>query len=307
MSDRFPHIDFGDWETTDGFDYADFHPAGRSGQRYLIELADVIRSAGLEVVEVDGWQTRARGSGGYDGTYPWCVMWHHTASDTSAENDVGYICYGCPDAPVANLYLARDGVVWVCAAGATNTNGTGGPMMMSKGVVPADDMNRAAVSVEMANNGVGQAWPQVQVDAMFRLSLALTDWLGLRPDDVAGHYDWTPGRKIDPARADAVQGPWQPRSVNSSGTWSIDDIRDELWLRSEHLPPPQQEDDPMYLATLSDGTVVVVGSAVRPVSGDEIAAGGPFAGLSRYTPDPSSYWHQWLRAGADEYSSRVMG
>jgi hypothetical protein len=63
----------------------------------------------------------------------------------------------------------------------------------------------------------------------------------------------------------------------------------------------------MYLATLTDGTVVVVGSAVRPVSGDEIGPGGPFAALPRYTPGPESYWHLWLRAAADEYSARVMG
>jgi hypothetical protein len=71
-------------------------------------------------------------------------------------------------------------------------------------------------------------------------------------------------------------------------------------------PPPSSEDD-MYLATLNDGTVVVVGSAVRPVSGDEIAPGGPFASLPRYVPDPASYWHQWLAAGSAEYSARVMG
>jgi len=61
----------------------------------------------------------------------------------------------------------------------------------------------------------------------------------------------------------------------------------------------------MYLAQLQDGTVVCVGSAVRPVSGDEIAAGGPLANLTRYFPDPASYWHQWMAAGAAEYSRRM--
>jgi hypothetical protein len=77
------------------------------------------------------------------------------------------------------------------------------------------------------------------------------------------------------------------------------------WTGTEPDPPPT-EDDNMYLATLSNGDVVVVGSAVRPVSGDEIAAGGPFAGLPRYTPAPGTYWHEWLRAGADEYARRVQ-
>ena len=57
----------------------------------------------------------------------------------------------------------------------------------------------------------------------------------------------------------------------------------------------------MYLATLSDGSIVVVGSSVRPVSGEEIS--GPFAALPKLKPAASSYWHQWLKPAADEYSA----
>lgn len=280
------------------------------GSRYLTDLADVVRSAGLAVVEVDGWQSRARGSGGYDGDRPWVVMWHHTASDTHPENDVGYIVYGCPDAPVANLYLGRDGVVWICAAGATNTNGKGGPTGVSRGTVPVDQMNTHAIGIEMANTGLGEPWPQLQIDAAFTLSIALCRAYGLSDSDICTHAEWAPTRKIDPAVAAAVQGPWQPEPINSSGTWSLVDLIVEQTRRSSTLPnptPPPSSEDQMYLATLQDGTVVVVGSAVRPVSGDEIAPGGPFATMPRYKPTPSSYWHQWLAAGAAEYSRRVMG
>lgn len=72
-------------------------------------------------------------------------------------------------------------------------------------------------------------------------------------------------------------------------------------------PTPPSEDPVLYLATLSDGTVVIAGSAVRPVSPEEIAPGGPLADLPRYVPDPASYWHAWLAAGAAEYFARVMG
>lgn len=68
-------------------------------------------------------------------------------------------------------------------------------------------------------------------------------------------------------------------------------------------PDPTPEDEDMYLATLSNGDVVVVGSTVRPVSAEEL--GGPLADLERRTPDPMSNWHAWLRAGADEYSRRI--
>jgi hypothetical protein len=167
-------------------------------------------------------------------------MWHHTASDTTPENDVSYICYGCPDAPVANLYLARDGAVWICAAGATNTNGKGAGQIMSRGVVPADQMNTHAIGIEAANNGLGQLWPRVQIDSYFRLNNALAEAYGLLPDDCCTHHQYAKDRKIDPATAAAVEGPWQPNSITTSGTWSLDDVRTECWLRADGLPP---EDD----------------------------------------------------------------
>jgi hypothetical protein len=40
------------------------------GSRYLTDLADVIRAAGLAVIEEPGWQSRARGSGGYSTRSP---------------------------------------------------------------------------------------------------------------------------------------------------------------------------------------------------------------------------------------------
>lgn len=70
-------------------------------------------------------------------------------------------------------------------------------------------------------------------------------------------------------------------------------------------PPATPKDEAMYLATLDDGTVCVVGSSVRPVSTDEIK--GPLAKLPRLVPDPGSFWHAWLAAGVAEYTARVMG
>jgi hypothetical protein len=175
-------------------------------------------------------------------------MWHHTASDTSPENDADYMCFGSPDAPLANLLLARDGSVWVLAAGATNTNGKGGPHGVTRGVVPADQMNTHGVSIEAANNGVGEYWPQVQIDAYFTLSLALSEQLGLSALDICEHNVWAPDRKIDPAVAEAVLGPWQPHRANSSGTWLQTDVQDELADRADAL-----EEDTMVVEVAVNG------------------------------------------------------
>ncbi|MDF2732659.1 MAG: N-acetylmuramoyl-L-alanine amidase family 2 [Desertimonas sp.] len=206
------------------------------GGLYLTWLADELRGAGLNVVEYQGWQTRARSSGGYDAN-PLCVMWHHTASNTTPANDANFMCNGSSDRPIANLLIARNGEVWVLAAGATNTNGKGGPLSFSRGQVPLDSMNTRALGCEIANTGTGEQYPQAQVDAMFVVSNVCNRRFGNQPADVASHNLWAPTRKIDPATTN-VAGPWQPRSSTSSGTWSTDDIRGECSSRAGSGPTP---------------------------------------------------------------------
>jgi len=216
------------------------HPMSGNGI-YLTWLADVLRAAGLTVVEVEGWQTRARSSGGFPST-PLGVQWHHTASQTSPENDIQWQVYGCDDAPVGNMTLMRDASIWLIAAGAANTAGKGGPLTLSRGTIPLDSANTRTVAMEVANSGVGEPWSEVQVNAYFAASNAINARLGNLPTDVFSHAlgagdGWT-DRKIDPATADAVQGPWKPRSVNSSGTWSLADIRAECAARAGLPVPP---------------------------------------------------------------------
>lgn len=220
------------------------------GSIFLTWLADELRGAGLAVREYSGWQTRARSSGGYDAN-PLCVMEHHTASGSSwdGQRDADYIATGADVAPLSNLYIDRTALVWVLAAGATNTNGKGQAMTFSRGTVPADGMNTRAVGIECGNNGVGEPWPQAQIDALIATANAVNRRLGNQPTDVAGHVHYAPGRKIDPATANAVQGPWRPRSCNSSGSWDLDDMRAEHARRAATPPPtPTPEDDDMATA-----------------------------------------------------------
>lgn len=215
------------------------------GSRYLDTLADELRAAGLAVVEVAGWQTRARSSGGYDGGRPSCVAWHHTASSASLEADAAYCATGAADAPICNLVVGRDGTVAVIAAGATNTNGKGGPFTLADGtIVAADTLNTHAVGIELANAGTGETYPAAQVDAAFAASLVCSRLIGRDPANAVGHVEWAPGRKIDPATAAAVAGPWRPAAVNSAGSWSGADLRAELTRRSASSGPTE-EDPPM--------------------------------------------------------------
>jgi hypothetical protein len=214
---------------------------------YYDNIADVLRAAGLVVKVEDvnaGWENRARSSGGFPSP-PLGVIWHHTASQTSPQNDLNYMIHNCPDEPVGNMLLDRDGVVWPIAAGAANTAGKGGPYSFSRGTVPLDSGNTRTWNIEAANNGVGGPWPQAQIDAYFIASNALNAHFGNLPSDLATHQAWAPDRKIDPATASAVQGPWVPGSINSSGTWNLDYIIGEASHRaSGGTPPPEPEPEP---------------------------------------------------------------
>ena len=86
---------------------------------YYIDLIATLQAAGVtcQVNSINaGWEYRARGSGGFP-SEPLAIFWHHTASSTSVNNDLSYMIDGSPDAPVGNMLLDRDGVVWPIAAG----------------------------------------------------------------------------------------------------------------------------------------------------------------------------------------------
>ena len=218
---------------------------------YYVDAAKWLREVGLTVVESGacaGWQSRARSSGGFANP-PLGVQWHHTASKTAPENDVNWQINGSDDAPIGNATIMRDGSIWMIAAGASNTAGKGGPWNFSRGTCPLDSGNTRTWAFEVANNGVGEAWPQVQIDAYFAASNCMNEHFGNRPDDLFTHQAYAPTRKVDPATAAAVQGPWKPRSVTSSGSWSVDDVKAEASRRAGAAPspgptPPEPEPEP---------------------------------------------------------------
>lgn len=201
------------------------------GGRYLTDLAQVVRALGLVVQEEPGWPSRARSSGGYDSGRPTHVMVHHTASGPGSDGqaDVNYCCYGSADKPLANLYLSRSGKVWVMAAGATNTNGKGGPIDN----VPADSMNTHAIGIEAANGGTGEPWPQAQQDAYVVLVAGLQAAYGIPYS--RGHAEWAPSRKIDPAG----QSAW----AQGSATWNMNAFRGSVAAGPAPAPPEDEMTD----------------------------------------------------------------
>lgn len=151
-------------------------------------LADVLRGAGLDVYELPGWYGR-----GKELAPPQGVIWHHTATSTRwADGHVAALLRdGRRDlaGPLAQLGLERDGTFVTIADGRANHNGYG-------------TWGNASIGIEAYNDGVGEPWPDVQVDAYVRGTRAILGHMGLPASRTLGHKESDPRRKIDPAGLD---------------------------------------------------------------------------------------------------------
>ena len=287
---------------------------------YYTQAAEWLRVQGVKVVEVAGWQTRARSSGGF-AARPLGIQWHHTASSGQHPmNDINYMVHNSSARPIGNCYLATDGTCYLLAAGAANTAGKGGPYKMSRGTVPLDKGNTTTWAIEAANNGVGQPWPQAQIDAFFKISNELNFKFGNQPTDLFTHQAYANGRKVDPARAEVVGGSWKPRSINSSGSWSVDDVKAEAqrrWAGVTIKPtPPQPSPTPPTLtptptppSSRAKGQVAMY-AAIMKYGGTATAGWGgwfsPDGCRSRYPVRSSHHAAQIVALGAVDASSREV-
>jgi hypothetical protein len=153
-------------------------------------LADVLRAAGLAVLELDGWKKR-RTRPGFD---PVGIVWHHTATSTAwSDTAVARLLRdGRPDlpGPLSQLGLQRDGTFVTIAAGRCNHNGFG-------------TWGNDSIGIEAYNDGLGEPWPPAQLDAYHTGTAAICAHLGFNPaTQVLAHRETDPTRKTDPAGID---------------------------------------------------------------------------------------------------------
>jgi hypothetical protein len=163
----------------------------------VTNLADILRSAGLNVTEVDGWKTRAHGPL----TAVRSIICHHTAGPPTGDYpSLPIVRDGRPDlpGPLAQLGLGRSGTWFTIAAG----------LSYHAGVVtdPTLFSNQYAIGVEAEGIGtpptdVGHIyWPEVQWQSYVRGVRALKNAFNVSTEHVQAHKEiCSPkGRKIDP-------------------------------------------------------------------------------------------------------------
>jgi N-acetyl-anhydromuramyl-L-alanine amidase AmpD len=162
------------------------------------EIIRRLRAAGVEVLELPGWETR----GADWARVPRGIVDHHDASTRKAGEwgALGIIRDGRPDVPgpLAQFQIGRclDGVarVAVVAAGRANHAGKGGPLLGA----PRDSGNSWLYGAEAANDGVSEPYTDAAHRAHDILFRAVIDVCRVGASNVVGHREWAPGRKSDP-------------------------------------------------------------------------------------------------------------
>lgn len=163
---------------------------------WLTWLADVLRGAGLTVIEEPGWQTRgyaAKSSPGGALVALTGGLAHHTATPNSLTGDYPtkkVILKGRPDVPppLSQLGLGRGGGWYVFAAGRSNHSGAVDDVRYS---------NPQCVGVEAEHPGGSTPWPAHQYRSYVRGCAAIGLYAGIT---WRGHKEAAVpyGRKPDP-------------------------------------------------------------------------------------------------------------
>lgn len=165
-----------------------------------MDFPDYLRSVGLNVVAIPGWETRQSSSKGFA---PVGVMLHHTAG----RNSLQYLI----DRALVQFHISKSGVVSLISNGRTGHTGVGSGVVLREtqnGVAPSADAGVRKLTddtygykfyygIEVENLGDGSdPYPKVQLEATLLLTAALCELKGWPAEVAIHHREWTK-RKID--------------------------------------------------------------------------------------------------------------
>lgn len=154
---------------------------------YQTILPRRLAEQGLTVETIPGWETR-----GGELFSPGGAVCHWTAGPRNA---IGRPClnvvihgHGSLPGPLCNVYLDRNGIAVVVAAGRANHAGKGG----WKGLAG----NSSVFGTEAEAGGPGD-WTPAQRISYPKVNAAFATIGGFNADMVCGHNEWAPTRKVD--------------------------------------------------------------------------------------------------------------
>jgi len=242
-------------------------------------LADVLRAAGVQVVEEGNWQSRTAG-----GTFnPIGVLWHHTNGPASSPSNPApslSVCIngrtGLPG-PLCHAMVDYNGVFHVISANHANHAGDA----RQSGPIPAGSGNTMLIGWEIDYVGddpvrPDQAMSAAQYDASIKATAAVLKRLGRDASYARGHRETSVTGKIDPSfvdldamRADVARRMQGGADRPVIGDWSGEGVADVgVYRPSEsrfHLRRP--DTTTFHLAWGAPGDIPVTGDW----TGDRVA------------------------------------
>ena len=179
------------------------------------QIRAALRKFNVKFREIEGWETRNRGSrgNGWGPVYGFGV--HHTGDDAADDLDRKVVTGGRSDlpGPLAQFGLNDDGTVDLIGCGRANHFGVGDPDVLAavrdetydqyppKPKANTYDGNGRFYGVETYYSG---SHVPAQYSAMVNLCAAICDAHGWTAKSVIGHKEWT-NQKIDPGSVDMAQ------------------------------------------------------------------------------------------------------
>ncbi|WP_405094806.1 N-acetylmuramoyl-L-alanine amidase [Micromonospora sp. NBC_01412] len=162
-------------------------------------LADVLRAAGVAVVEEGDWRSR-----GVSGSFaPIGVLWHHTAATSSPSRPapaLGVCISGRSDlpGPLCHALVDYNGVFHLISANRANHAGNS----RGSGPIPVGSGNTMLIGWEIDYNGVNQSMTAAQYSASVAATAAVLRRLGRDASYARGHRETSTTGKIDPSFID---------------------------------------------------------------------------------------------------------
>lgn len=185
---------------------------------YQTDLLQALKDWGLNVIEVNGWQTRGSSSFNPKGSVN-----HHTAGSRNGTcPSLGILVNGRADLPGPLCNVAQSRLtayhpeaklddVYLVAAGRANHAGRGG----WNGLVG----NSSVFGLEIEHVGYLDKEPfdDRRLETAYRVHRAFAEVGGFSADNVCQHFEWAPRRKIDFAGANGAHFRRGVAAVTESG------------------------------------------------------------------------------------------
>lgn len=195
------------------------------------QLVNALRDEGVKVVKV-AREGRAWPNNTTAGTFnPHGNMNHHTGSGAKDEDQITLLWKGRADldGPLCHIGLGRDGTAYLVGWDNCNHAGSGDLDVLNAVLAerPAPvanqdnhDGNPDFWGIEVMNNGIGEPYPLVQLQALVKINTAICRVSGWTANSCIHHREWT-NRKIDMSWKGPLRMYVTQALAMSPGAWKI--------------------------------------------------------------------------------------